>query len=426
MKNLNRNTAPEFQTIQSFDIVKAKKTLLDNGIELYTINAGTQDIVKLDIILKSGIWFQPKPLVASFTNSMLQEGTKKYAAKEIAEKLDFYGAYFQPITELDNSILSLLSLNRFLDGTLELFSEILKNPVFPQQEFDILVNKRKQNFKLETEKTKVLAKRKFNELLFGKSHPYSNFYELDDFDRINTEDLKHYHKNVYSPKNCWIIAAGKINQNTIHKINQTFGQSDWGKNEKSNLLKFELNSTAQKAKVEKKDAVQSAIRIGKMLVNKTHPDYLKLQVVNTILGGYFGSRLMSNIREEKGYTYGIGSIIESLHETGYFAIITEVGSDVTEQAIHEIYKEIERLRTEKVAEEELQRVKNYVLGEMLKNFDGPFALSDTYRSVLDYKLDFDYFQHIYNSIMHITSDDVLRLANTYFDPETMTQVVAGK
>jgi zinc protease len=426
MTNINRNIAPEFQMIQSFDVTKAEKIQLDNGIEVYALNSGTQDIIKLDLILKSGVKYQPKPLVASFTNAMLTEGTKKYSSKEIAEKLDFYGAYFQPITELDNSILSLLSLNKFLDETLEIFSEILKNPTFPKNEFEILLNKRKQNFKLESEKTKVLAKRKFQTLLFGEKHPYSNTFTLKNFDQINITDLIDYHQKVYNSQNCWIVVSGKINKNVIEKINQTFGQNNWNNGEKSIDKSLEIKELSQKTKVEKKDAVQSAIRIGKVLFNKKHPDYLKLQVVNIILGGYFGSRLMSNIREDKGYTYGIGSALVSLKETGYIVIMTEVGSDVTEKAINEIYKEIDRLRTEKIGIKELQRVKNYFLGEMIKNFDGPFALSDTYKSILEYDFNFEYFQKVYDTIVNISTDDVLNLANKYLDPNSMTQVVAGK
>lgn len=425
MIDLNRNIAPDFQMIKSFDVIKAKKTILDNGIELYSINAGTQDIVKLDVILKSGIIYQPQALTASFTNLMLSEGTEKYKAKDIAEKFDFYGAYFQPSTELDNSILSLLSLNKFLDETLELFAQILKKPVFPEKEFEILRNKRKQNFKLESEKTKVLAKRKFQETLFP-NHPYGNVYDLDSFENVNIDLLKSYHQQKYQPQNCWIIAAGKIDDKIIQKINQTFGQNDWQSTKQESKLNFDLTHVPQKTKVEKSDAIQSAVRIGKVLFNKTNPDYLRLQVVNTILGGYFGSRLMSNIREDKGYTYGIGSVLISLKETGYFTIVTEVGTEVSQAAIDEIYKEINRLRNEEVQAEELQRVKNYLLGEMIKNFDGPFSLSDSYRSILEYDLSYDYFEKVYHTIVNITQKDIQDLANQYFDPNSMTEVIAGK
>ena len=149
-------------------------------------------------------------------------------------------------------------------------------------------------------------------------------------------------------------------------------------------------------------------------------------VLNTILGGYFGSRLMKNIREEKGYTYGISSHIISLHHSGYLTIVSEVGADVYKKAITEIYKEIKILREKPVPYDELTLVKNYLLGELLRMFDGPFALADSFRSILEYGLNYDFFNKGIDTVKNITPEEILSLARKYLNEESFTQVVAGR
>ena len=178
--------------------------------------------------------------------------------------------------------------------------------------------------------------------------------------------------------------------------------------------------------IEKEGALQSAIRIGKLMFNKTHPDFQSLQVLNTVYGGYFGSRLMSNIREDKGYTYGIGSGLVSLQHGGYFFITTEVGVDVTAKAIKEIYFEMDRLRKEKITTDELQLVKNYLLGTFLRSVDGPFAMADRFKGILNYNLGYDYFDRYIATIRAVSASDLMGLANTYFDKDSMIELVVGK
>ena len=219
-----------------------------------------------------------------------------------------------------------------------------------------------------------------------------------------------------------------MNEDIIKMIKNHFGNRNWTSN-KENIIKSdpEIQSSRQKKHIiEKSNSVQSAIRMGHTIINKQHSDYPGLQILNTILGGYFGSRLMSNIREEKGYTYGIGSIIGSLVHSGYFAIITEVGSDVTKSTVNEIYKEIKKLKNELVSEKELETVRSYILGELLKIFDGPFALSEALRSIIDFGLDYDYFDHYINTVKNIQPAKLNELANQYFDENKMIEVIAGK
>ncbi len=424
---LNRKLQPAYQNIDQINIIDPLKIKLDNNITAHLIDAGTQEILKIDIIFDAGSWHQPKPPIASATNEMLMEGTFNLSSQQIAEKLDFYGAFIQPQPTKDFASMSLFTLKKYLPETIHIFEDIIKNPSFPQHELTNFINKKKQLFLIEMEKVSNLARRAFNEQLFGKNHPYGQNVELDDYDSLTREDLLNFHKNYYSPQNCKIIVSGKIDDSVIQIINRHFGSKDWNQNEKIEEQKPEFEHKIIKEKIIiKENANQTAIRVGSRSIIKTHPDYLKLDIVNTILGGYFGSRLMKNIREEKGYTYGIGSSLISLKYEGILIIVSEVGNNYARDAMNEIFNELKRLREEKISNEELILVKNYMMGEFLRSFDGAFELSSTYRSIIDFDLTPNYFNKAIEAIKTITSEEILQLANKYLSEENFVTTIAGK
>ncbi len=429
MQTLNRKIQPGFKTIDKIKIIKAEKHLFDNNVSLYTINAGLQDVVKIDFLfsIPMQLWYKNNPLIAPAANLMLQDGTKNLTSVEIAEKLDFYGAFLHLNTNKDYSTVTLFSLNKYLPKTLKIIEDIIKNSVFPQKEFEIFIQKKKQQFIVENEKVKTLASRKFSQVLFGENHPYGKVEQLKDYNNLTTRQLYEFYNSLYVAKNCKIIASGKINKDIIKLFDNCFGRNDWDTQFNIKANNFEIKPSNQKTHlILKDDSLQSAIRIGKPLFNKLHPDYTGMQVLNTVLGGYFGSRLMSNIREDKGYTYGIGSFIASLKNAGYFAIATEVGTDVCKNAIKEIYFEIKKIRNELIPENELNLVKNYILGEMLRIFDGPFSLAESFRSILEYNLDYSYFDKFIDTVKNITSKELNTLANKYLDEDSMLEAIAGK
>lgn len=227
--------------------------------------------------------------------------------------------------------------------------------------------------------------------MFGPTHPYGRDVHENDFDRISIDELKSFFTTHYNSLNCTIFASGNLPKNILDVLNKHFGDGSWGGNSVSvNTITQLATTEIQKHFIHREDAIQSAIRVGRILFNKTHPDYFKFQVLNTILGGYFGSRLMANIREDKGYTYGIGSGLSNLVHNGYFFISTEVGADVTNQTLDEIYKEIKILREKPVDATELETVRNYILGNFLRSVDGPFALADKFKSIWEFGLDYSF------------------------------------
>ncbi|WP_372773824.1 M16 family metallopeptidase [Mangrovibacterium sp.] len=423
---LDRKIAPQLNPIAKPDFLCPDKFLLDNQIPVYLLHAGTQEVCKLDIVFKSGIWYQQKPLLAAISNAMLQEGTKNYTASQIAEIFDFHGAYIQLNADYHFGTISIISLEKHLNKLLPIVEELIKDSIFPRSEFENLLKRRKQRFLLEMEKVKILSQKKFSETLFGDNHPYNLNLKAEDFDEAELDDFITFYRQFYHAGNCEIHLSGRFSNDLTRQLNRHFGSTDWGGSPIENLQKKIKSSTEKLIRITKPDSIQSAIRLGRLLVPKNHSDYFGLQILTTVLGGYFSSRLMLNIREDKGYTYGIGAHFVSLNEAGYFIIATEVDKTYEEATLCEIHKELEILRNELVSTPELERVKQYLTSELLREFDGPFALSQAFRNLHDFNLDNSFYDAYYWAIQSISAAELKRLAQVYFQSEDLFTVIAGQ
>jgi len=422
---LNRKIQPAINPIEHIDMVKAEKYVLSNGLPVYYINAGTQDVVKLDIVFEAGTWFQPANLVASICNAMLEEGSANYTAAEIAEKFDYYGAYLQLTVDQNQGFVNIVSLGKYLPEILEVVEDLVKRSVFPEHEFDVLIAKNKQKWLLENEKVRTLCQKKFTQVLFGDDHPYAINNQLEDFERITRDALLDFYRKYYHSGNCHILLAGKIDDQVLQLLNKHLGGSDWAQPLAEDPV-YEICSSPEKFHhVEKAGGIQSAIRVGRFGVSKDHSDYHALSVLLTILGGYFGSRLMTNIREEKGYTYGIGSFPLTFKKASYMVISTEVGNEYVEPTLNEIANEMRRLQTELISENELETVKSYLLGEFLRDFDGPFALSGSFKAINDFGLDYSFYDDYLKVLRNISAEELRQLAVKYLNPDDFYTVVAG-
>jgi zinc protease len=426
METLNRTTPPAFHAVEKIHLVEAKKLQLKNGIPVYLLDAGTQEVTRIEFIFQAGIRHQDQSLVASAVNDMLDEGTHTRDAEAIAEELDFYGAFIETETQHDLASFTLFSLNKHLLATLPIVKDIIHNAAFPEAEFAIYLSNKRQKFVVDSDKVSTLARRRFNELLFGANHPYGTVTKLEDFHSLNRNSLSDFHKKNYTSDRCTIVVSGHLPEGILESLDEFFGDKNWQGNKSDNdTLPLPVSDTQRVHTIEKDGAVQSAIRIGRVLFNKRHDDYLGMQVLNAVLGGYFGSRLMANIREDKGYTYGIGSGMVSMYDSGYFVISTEVGVDVTNAALEEIYKEIEILQTDLVSEDELELVRNYLIGVFLRSTDGPFAIGDRLKSLLGYDLGYEYYDRYVKTIRTISAEQLRDLAKKYLQKKDLIELVAG-
>lgn len=423
---MNRTDAPEIKLIEQITLPGFDLVHLDNGVPLYIVNAGEQDIVKLELMFKSGKWYEEKNLVADYTNRMLREGTTRHNAKALADKFDYYGANINTGVGYESGGAVLYSLTKQIDHLLELLVEIFTDSIFPDKEFETIISNKKQKFAVDMKKNEFLANRNFVNALYGQKHPYGRVTQPEHFDQMNTEDLRAFFKKYYHASNLTIILSGRFDEELVKKINRYFGVKNWaGEKANDNIIHVTEPAPDLIQHTEKADSVQSAIAIGNISINKKHPDFLKLSVLNTVFGGYFGSRLMSNIREEKGYTYGIYSSFVSYPHGGFIEIASEVGKEVREATLAEIKHEIDVLRTELIDKEELQIVKNYMSGRILRSIDGPMKFSETLKGLILYNQDVTYIQQLLKTVREVTSAELIELANKYMDYDKMYKITVG-
>jgi predicted Zn-dependent peptidase len=421
---LDRTTAPQFKNIEDIHFIKASKHQLANDIPVFIINAGEQELVRIEFIFKNVNWDIQKPLLSLAANTMLNDGTSNLSGAEIANKIDYYGAFFQTEYGLDRSAVVLYSLNKHLPNTLPIIKEVLTDSVYPEKEVDTFINNQKQKLKVSLEKNDFLARRQFSKAIFGDTI-YGFSSNLEDYDALNQADLRQHFQQTYHPENCTIVVSGKVNEDILTLLNSLFGA--W----KSDVV-FKPNTVEFKAAdekyhyIEKVQALQSAIRIGMPSINRKHKDFPALQVLNTVLGGYFGSRLMANIREDKGYTYGIGSANVSLEQAGYFFIASEVGTDVCADTLVQIEKEVNILKTQLIGDEELALVKNYLLGSLLGSLENAFSHADKFKNIYFFNQDYEYYTNYINTIKTINAPQLLELANKYWDFDQFYKVIVGK
>lgn len=423
---IDRKVSPKIQDIKRAEVIRVSEIKLKNGIPVYYINAGTQDLVKIELLFPAGMWHQPSALVGSAASTMLQQGTSKKSSKEIAEMVDYYGAFLETSITQDFATVAIYSMNKHLASVLSVVEEIINDSVFSQDEWDVYLQNKKQSFIVNSQKVSYVSQKKFSELLFGNAHPYGHNVSEADYDNLKREDAYKFYKQSYTGKDTIIVASGNVTDVTLKLIEQYFGSLTPSIVKGKDPVSVSSANNYGAHYIEKKDALQSAIRMGKMLFTKSHPDYHGMLVLNTIFGGYFGSRLMANIREDKGYTYGIGSGMVSYTHGGYFTISTEVGADVTNAAVKEIYFELNKLQTEKVSDSELALVRNYMLGTFLRSIDGAFALADRFKGIHFNGLGYDYYDRYVETIRTITSEKLMELANTYLKKDEMLELVVGK
>lgn len=422
---IDRAQAPAFRQVEHIELIRAKEQVLSNGLKLFSIDGGDQDLVRIEFIFENTAYDPAKPLQTFATNTMLNDGTTEFSSTEIADKVDYYGAFLQTEYSNDQSTVTLYTLNKHLANTLPIVKAIISDSVFPQVELDTLVRNQKQKLSVNLEKNDFVSRKTFSNVLFGNTL-YGYDISAADYDHLERAQLLSYFKEAYQPKNCTVMLSGKVKDETIRLVDRYFG-SDWNNEQdtKPNVFEFSAASGAEHF-IEKQEALQSAIRLGRIAINRTHPDFPGFQVVNTILGGYFGSRLMANIREDKGYTYGIGSALVSLKNTGYFFIASEVGADVCSATLNEIEKEIKLLKQEPVQEEELALVKNYMLGSMLGSLENALSHADKFKNIYFSGLGYDYYSRYIETVKTMSPERIMELANQYLDFDAFQRVIVGK
>ena len=422
---LNRTIPPPIKDAVEFNLTLKPYTKysLSNGAPVYYINDGTEEVALVEIVFNAGNSFENKNLVASTTNYLLKNGTSKKTALEINEHFEYYGAYLNRTCNNETAVLTLHCLSKHLKVLLPVIKEILTDSVFPEEELAIFKQNSIQNLSVNLKKCDFVANRLIDQYLYGAQHPYGRASSVEDIQAITREDLVNFFANFYVKASCKIFAAGKLPEDFENILNQSFGDLPLNENIPSVIHKREMVAEKKSRISNDPHGVQGAIRIARPFPNRHHPDFKRASVLNTLFGGFFGSRLMSNIREEKGYTYGIHSFLENHIRESAWVISTEAGKDVCEATIEEVYKEMKILREELIDEEELLLVKNYIMGAHLGDIDGPFQVIARWKSLILNDLDETYFYDSMNTIKNISAEELKELANKYLQPEEFFELV---
>ena len=425
---IDRSIAPAIKEPVEFDVQLPayEKTTLSNGVELYMINMGSEDTLMVNWVFYAGNWYEEKKMVASATNFLLKNGTRDKSAFQLNEHFEYYGAYLNRGCYSETSEIVLHCLNKHVKELLPVVAEMISDSIFPREELAIYSQNSQQRLKVGLQKSDFVAGRLIDSYLFVEKHPYGVYSNLEDYSNIRQQDLLSFYENYYKNGRCLILVAGKIPTDLVSEMERSFGRLPL----KSHLTPVSepvhpLQPAAQKkiAVTNDPNGVQAAIRIVRPFPNRHHPDFQKVLVLNNVFGGFFGSRLSANIREDKGYTYGIYSyLLNHVKESGWM-ISTEAGRDVANATIDEVYKEMAILRDEEVDDEELQMIRNYMIGTILGDLDGPFQVAARWKSLWLNGLDESYFYKGIEIARTITPRELQDLANKYLRPEEFYELV---
>lgn len=423
---MNRSEAPAIKDAIEFNL-KLKPYehfTLDNGVPVYTIDAGAQEVLQVEMVFYAGNWFEQQRSVASATNYLLKNGTGKRTAFQLNEEFEYYGAYCNRACYNETAVVSISTLTKQLPALLPVVKEMITDSVFSDEELEIYKQNTKQRLSVNLQKSDFVATRLADAYLYGEDHPYGTYTNPEDIDALNSSALKEFFKQYYLNGQCIIFVSGKLPGDIQEQLNNNFGSLS--------LKPFsnQLSVIKQTPAAEKKyriqndpEGVQGSIRIARPFPNRHHPDFMKVMVLNTLFGGFFGSRLMSNIREDKGYTYGIHSYIQNhIHDSAWM-ISTDAGKDVCEATIEEVYKEMKILREDLVDDEELMLVRNYLIGTILGDLDGPFHIMGRWKNLLLNNLTDDYFYRSIETIKTISAEELRELAKKYLVPEYFYELI---
>lgn len=416
-------TQPPLTTPSTIDVPTAVCHNAANGTKIYAINCPEYEVVRLSFVFHAGTITQRHPFTASATANMLAEGTAALTSQQVAERLDYYGSYFDINIDRDYSYITFCSLSKFFMQTAEVIEQVILHPTFPAEEVTTYAAKRKQQLAIERRKVETIAREKFANAIFGKNHPYGISYSEDAYDSLSREHIEEHYRRCYTAEECIVVCSGNINPEVLARIESIASQlptSDL--TQKIALLPFE---TCHLIRHQHDGAVQSSIRMGRLLFPRTHEDFIPMQVLSTVLGGYFGSRLMQNLREQHGYTYGAFCAMVNFQHTGYLALATQTGKEVTEDALRQIAFEIEYLQNDKISEQELALVKNIMAGELMRILDGPFGIADVTTENILCGFDNSHIQEHLQRIRATTPEELRDLAQRYLATEDLVTVVVG-
>jgi predicted Zn-dependent peptidase len=420
---LDRRIAPAAYPVDKVLFPKPAKYTLANGIEVWVISAGEQEVFKFELSTKAGAIHSPLAGLAGMTASLMKRGTSSHSAQEIHQAFDFFGAFWDIQASLDHGTFTVYGLTKHFHSLIPLVREILQEATFPAEEVEKEIEIERQKTKLNWEKTSYSASQKFRAQVFPND-PYGRYTVAEDFDKLDRAALVQQYSTTWASQKPVIFLSGKISDEQISFLDQTLGQISYSNSE---LLTPTITVASNPIKIreEKEASVQSSIRYGLPAISRNHPDYFHFSFMNTVLGGYFGSRLQKNIREDKGFTYGISSSLAPYPRGGYWVVGTDVNGENVDATLAEIKKEIRILQNELIPHQELDIVQNYLMGSFTGELTQAFDIAEKVRVIQLDGLAPDFYDQFQDSIQNIQAQDIRDMAAKYLNLDLMHEVIVG-
>lgn len=419
---LDRKVAPPFSHSNSIELPLPKEFRITDNLNVLCFDLVRQALVKIEFIYKAGKWYETLPGLSYFTAQMLEKGAGSKSSSYIAEKFDLYGAHVEISPGFDYTSVSLYSLSDKLKDVLPLFLEMLQYPSFPEEELELMKGIFSQNLKVNNEKNSYIASKLIRKNIFGTHHPYGNTIEETDIQNINTDAIRHFFSASFYPAQIYItgtLTEAQLNsiQSDLKGIKTIFN--------KNGSIPHTISQGLQEEAQEKQDSVQTSIRMGKRTINKGHKDFPHLLFINHVLGGYFGSRLMKNIREEKGLTYGIYSSINTFNKDSFLSIGADVNRENQDITIQEIKSELKKLATEEISTQELLIAKNHFIGSIQLDMANPFSVVEKIKNINLNNLNQDYYSNLLKEISQVSAATLTATAQTYLQDHDLFLIKVG-
>jgi zinc protease len=426
-----KGKAPVSKEVLKVKLPRAEEATLQNGLQVVLLRSDKVPTFNMQMVVLSGGLSDPADYrgLASFTASLLREGTKTRASKDIAEQVDALGATltagsgFSTMTSTVNAG----GLVENLDKTLELFADVVRNPIFPQTEIDKYKTRTLAQLQFQRSIPQFLAQEQFQRAIYGANHPAAIVSPpAESLKKLTTKDLADFHAKNYRPNNAILAIVGDVTMKEIMpKLEAAFG--DWAKGDvpATSIPAAPSQGDARIYLIDRPGSVQTVLQLGTLGIERTSPDYFAVLLADRVLGGGPSGRLFMNLREDKGYTYGAYSGFGGSKFRGTWISSSEVRTDVTEGAMKEFMYELNRLRNEKVGAEELENAKRAIVGSFALSLEQPQALLQNVITQKLYNLPADYWDTYPQKVAAITADDVQRVAQKYIDLGHLQVVAVG-
>jgi zinc protease len=414
---------------RAFKVPAVKRFRLKNGLRVILAQSNKLPLVSVEMVVKTGGAGNPKGQagLADLVANMLDEGTKTRSALQIADEVSFLGASLTTGASWDASSISVTTLTEHVDKALAVWADVVLNPAFDDRELGRIRENLLTALARRKDSPPTVASLAFSRLLYGEAHPYAwpNFGTEESLKSLGVEDLRKFYDRFYSPANAVLVAAGDISEADLRtKMEALLGGWKAKPAPRVDLPKPQVAGKTKIFLIDKAGAPQSSIRVGLLGIERRNPDYHKAMVMNHILGGSF-KRLGLNLREQKGWTYGVSSVFEARRTPGPWVAGGEFVAAKTAESVAEILKEMRGMRDVAVSDKELQETKDEIIKAFPARFSTVNQIAGQMAALAVYDLPDNELDTFTKKIAAVTSADVKKMAEKYLLPEKLVIVVVG-